>query len=316
MLAYLVLRTAILAGSLVVASMITFALLSLLPGDPAQTILGVNATPDAVATLREQLGTDRSAVVQYLDWAAGMLRGDLGTSAIGGLDIGTEITRRLTVTVPLVLGGMTLACLLAAPLGVLAALQHRRPLGVLLTGLSQVGIAVPAFWSGMLVITVVAVGLGVLPAGGFPRQGWSDVGGAVQSLILPVTVLGVAQAAIIMRYVRSSVLDVIGADFIRTARAKGLSRWQSLRRHALRNAALPVVTVLGLQLATLLIGSVVIEQVFNLPGLGQLLLTSVSNRDIFVVQGVVMMLAAAVLLVNFAVDVAYHLLDPRLRGHV
>jgi len=315
-LAYLVLRTAILAGSLVVASMITFALLSLLPGDPAQTILGVNATPDAVATLREQLGTDRSAVVQYLDWAAGMLRGDLGTSAIGGLDIGTEITRRLTVTVPLVLGGMTLACLLAAPLGVLAALQHRRPLGVLLTGLSQVGIAVPAFWSGMLVITVVAVGLGVLPAGGFPRQGWSDVGGAVQSLILPVTVLGVAQAAIIMRYVRSSVLDVIGADFIRTARAKGLSRWQSLRRHALRNAALPVVTVLGLQLATLLIGSVVIEQVFNLPGLGQLLLTSVSNRDIFVVQGVVMMLAAAVLLVNFAVDVAYHLLDPRLRGHV
>src|SRR5690625_933809 len=295
--------------------MITFALLSLLPGDPAQTILGVNATPDAVATLREQLGTDRSAVVQYLDWAAGMLRGDLGTSAIGGLDIGTEITRRLTVTVPLVLGGMTLACLLAAPLGVLAALQHRRPLGVLLTGLSQVGIAVPAFWSGMLVITVVAVGLGVLPAGGFPRQGWSDVGGAVQSLILPVTVLGVAQAAIIMRYVRSSVLDVIGADFIRTARAKGLSRWQSLRRHALRNAALPVVTVLGLQLATLLIGSVVIEQVFNLPGLGQLLLTSVSNRDIFVVQGVVMMLAAAVLLVNFAVDVAYHLLDPRLRGH-
>jgi peptide/nickel transport system permease protein len=309
---YFARRLAVLLLSLVVASVVVFLLLSLLPGDPAQALLGVNATPEALATLREQFGLNRPLWEQYLDWVGGMLRGDFGTSLVSGVSVGSEIGAKLGLTIPLVVSGMVIALFVAVPLGVLAAVRNRQPLGTVLSAFSQVGIAIPSFWLGILLITVFAVRLQVLPSGGFP--GWQDFGGAVKALLLPVLVLGFAQGAILMRYVRSAVLEVMQEDFIRTARAKGLTHWQALTRHALRNAAVPVVTVLGLQLSTLLIGAVVIENVFGLPGLGRMLLQDVGNRDLLKVQGVVMVLAAAVLFVNFLVDVAYHLIDPRLRS--
>jgi peptide/nickel transport system permease protein len=309
---YFARRLAVLLASLLVASVVVFLLLSLLPGDPAQALLGVNATPESLAALREQFGLNRPLWEQYLDWVGGMLRGDFGTSVVSGVSVGSEIAAKLSLTVPLVVSGMVVALLVAVPLGVVAAVRNRQPVGTVLAAFSQVGIAIPSFWLGILLITVFAVRLQVLPSGGFP--GWQDFGGAVQALLLPVLVLGFAQGAILMRYVRSAVLEVMQEDFIRTARAKGLTRWQALTRHALRTAAVPVVTVLGLQLSTLLIGAVVIENVFGLPGLGRMLLQDVGNRDLLKVQGVVMVLAAAVLFVNFLVDVVYHLIDPRLRS--
>jgi peptide/nickel transport system permease protein len=309
-------RLVILAISLAVASIVTFLLLAFLPGDPAQALLGVNATPESLQALREQLGTNRPLLERYTDWASGLVVGDFGVSPISGVSVGSEIADKMSLTVPLVLLGMALALLIAVPLGVLAAVRHRHAAGTMLSGLSQVGIAVPAFWLGILLITLFAVRLQVLPAGGFPDAGWRDLPGALRSLALPVVVLGIAQGAILMRYVRSAVVEVMQEDFIRTARAKGLSRSQALRRHALRNAAIPVITVLGLQLSTLLIGTVVIENVFGLPGLGRMLLQDVGNRDLLNVQGVVMVLTGAVLLVNFLVDVVYHLVDPRLRSQV
>jgi len=313
MLIYFVRRLVILAVSLFAASVLVFTLLSLLPGDQAQARLGVNATPEALEALREQFGTNRPFTERYLDWIGGLLRGDFGTSPLSGVSVGSEIVDKLGVTVPLILAGMTLALLIALPLGVLAAVKSRTPIGTALSALSQVGIAVPSFWLGILLITVFAVKLQMLPAGGF--RGWEDVGGAVQALLMPALVLGVAQGAILMRYVRSAVVEVMQEDFIQTARAKGLSRSQALKRHALRNAAIPVITVLGLQLATLLIGTVVIENVFGLPGLGRMLLQDVGNRDLLKVQGTVMVLTAAVLLINFLVDVVYHAVDPRLRSN-
>ncbi|MEU7951546.1 ABC transporter permease [Micromonospora chalcea] len=312
MVIYFVRRLAILAVSLFAASILVFTMLSLLPGDQAQAMLGVNATPEALEALREQFGTNRPFTERYLDWAGGLIRGDFGISPLSGVSVGSEIGDKLGVTVPLILAGMTLALLIAVPLGILAAVKSRTAIGTALSALSQVGIAVPSFWLGILLITVFAVKLQWLPAGGF--TGWDDFGGAVQALLMPALVLGVAQGAILMRYVRSAVVEVMQEDFIQTARAKGLSRSQALTRHALRNAAIPVITVLGLQLATLLIGTVVIENVFGLPGLGRMLLQDVGNRDLLKVQGTVMVLTAAVLLINFVVDVVYHAVDPRLRS--
>ncbi|MEU7174720.1 ABC transporter permease [Micromonospora tulbaghiae] len=312
MVIYFVRRLAILAVSLFAASILVFTMLALLPGDQAQAMLGVNATPEALEALREQFGTNRPFTERYLDWAGGLIRGDFGISPLSGVSVGSEIADKLGVTVPLILAGMTLALLIAVPLGILAAVKSRTAIGTALSALSQVGIAVPSFWLGILLITVFAVKLQWLPAGGF--TGWDDFGGAVQALLMPALVLGVAQGAILMRYVRSAVVEVMQEDFIQTARAKGLSRSQALTRHALRNAAIPVITVLGLQLATLLIGTVVIENVFGLPGLGRMLLQDVGNRDLLKVQGTVMVLTAAVLLINFVVDVVYHAVDPRLRS--
>lgn len=311
---FLARRSGILLVSLIIASILDFLLLSTLPGDPAQTLLGVNVTAESLAALRAELGTDRALPVQYADWIGGVLTGDLGTSPVSGASIGAEITDKLGVTVPLVAGGMLVALLVAVPLGVLAAVRHRHPLGTLLGAVSQLGIAVPAFWLGILLITLLAVRWQLFPAGGLPPGGWAEPAATLRALALPVIVLGLAQGAILMRYVRSSVLEVMREDFIRTARAKGCSKARALTRHGLRNAAIPVVTVLGLQLATLLIGAVVIENVFALPGLGRMLLQDVGNRDLVKVQTVVLVLTAAVLIVNFLVDVLYRVIDPRLRS--
>jgi peptide/nickel transport system permease protein len=309
---YLLKRLAVLLASTAVAAVAVFAFMAVLPGDPAEIALGVNATPDAVAELRKQFGTDRPAVAQFLDWAGGLLQGDFGTSYVTSSPIGPQIGDRLGVTLVLVLGGMVVALVLAVPLGTFAAVRHRDPLGAAISAASQLGIAVPAFLAGILLVFVFAVQAQALPSGGYVPIAESP-GEWLRSLLLPWLSLGLVQGAVLTRYVRSAVLDVMREDYLRTARAKGRGSTGALWRHGLRNASIPVVTVLGLQLATLLIGAVVVERVFVIPGLGDLLLNGVAGRDLLLVQGVVMVLVAAVLLINFVVDVTYHLLDPRLR---
>ncbi|WP_327636154.1 ABC transporter permease [Kribbella sp. NBC_00482] len=312
MILRLIERTGVFLVSLAVSSVLVFAFMAVLPGDPARVALGVNASDEAVTELRRQFGLDRPLPTQYFDWLGGLLHGDLGTSYVSKVAIGPQVFDRLQVTLWLVVAGMIIALAVAAPAGTVMAARHRKISGLALSAFSQVGVAVPAFLAGILLIVVFAVRLGWLPANGWtpPAQ---DPAMFLKQLILPALSLGLVQGAVLTRYVRSAVLEVLREDYLRTARAKGLRPFQALWRHGLRNAAVPVVTVLGLQLATLLIGAVVVERVFVIPGLGSLLLDGVSNRDLLLVQDVVMVLVIAVLLVNFIVDLLYVALDPRLR---
>src|SRR5690242_12817535 len=312
MILRLIERTGVLLVSLGVSSVLVFGFMAVLPGDPARVALGVNASDEAVAELRRQFGLDRSLPVQYVDWLGGLLRGDLGTPYVSKAAIGPQVFDRLQVTLILVVAAMVIALVLAVPAGTVMAARHRRLSGVALSALSQVGVAVPAFLAGILLIMVFAVKLGWLPANGWTPPNEDPVQ-FVRQLILPVLSLGLVQAAVLTRYIRSAILDVQREDYIRTARAKGLGPMQALRRHGFRNAAIPVVTVLALQLATLLIGAVVVERVFVIPGLGSLLLDQVANRDLIFVQDIVMLLVLAVLLVNFVVDLLYLVIDPRLK---
>ncbi len=312
MILRLMIRIAVLLASLAASSVIVFAFMAVLPGDPARVALGVNASDEAVARMRTEFGLDRPLHEQYVSWVGGLLRLDPGISYISRAEIGPQIADRLQVTLWLVGTAIVLALVVAVPLGALMAVRHRRVSGVVLSGISQMGIAVPAFLAGILLITVFAVQLGWLPSGGWTPP-VSDPAQFLAELILPAISLALVQGAVLTRYVRSAVLDVLREDYLRTARAKGLRPMPALVRHGLRNAAVPVVTVLGLQLATLLVGAVVIERVFSIPGLGSLLLDGVSQRDLLLVQTVVMVLVVAVLVVNFLVDLLYLLIDPRLR---
>jgi len=305
-------RAGVLVASLAVSSVLVFVFLAALPGDPARIALGVNASDEAVAELRAEFGLDRPLPAQYADWVSGMITGDPGQSYVSKAPIGPQLADRLQVTLLLVLAAMLIAVLIALPAGVLMAVRHGKASGLLLAGVSQLGVAVPAFLAGILLITVFSVQLGWFPSGGWTPP-IEDPVMFLRQLALPALALGLVQGAVLSRYVRSSVIDVLREDYLRTARAKGLMPWRALWRHGLRNAMVPVVTVLGLQLATLLIGAVVVERVFAIPGLGQLLLDGVANRDLLTVQAVVMVLVVAVLVVNFVVDLLYAVLDPRLR---
>jgi peptide/nickel transport system permease protein len=297
----------------VAASVLVFGVANLLPGDVALVMLGTNATPEAVDTLRRQLGLDQPGWLRYLDWVGGMLRGDFGVSVLSRSEVGPLILEKLVVSAPLALASSCIAMALALPLGVLAGVRHRRFSGALVSALSLIGIAIPAFWAGLLLVTIFAIQLRLLPASGFVD--WStDPVAATRSLLLPSLALGGIQGAVLTRYVRSAVIEVQREDFIRTARAKGLTRWQALRRHGLRYAAIPLITILAIQLTSLLVGAIVIENVFVLPGLGRLLFQSVGNRDLIVVQDLVLLLTSVVLVVNFLVDVTYRVLDPRIRS--
>jgi len=309
---YFLRRLVTLVATLFAATLVVFSLLSVLPGSPAQVILGTQATPASVKALTQQLGLDHPLWRQYVHWLHGLLTLRLGHSYISQLPIGSQIGRSLAVTGPLIGFGLLVGIVIAVPFGVAAALFRRNAAGAAITSLSQVGIAVPNFIVGLLLILVFAVRLGWLDASGFTP--WSQsVWAAFKSLVLPAIALGLVEGALLSRYVRSAVLDVLRSDYLRTARAKGLSRRQALVRHGFRNGAIPVVTVLGLEIPSLIIGAVVIENVFTLPGVGTLLLQAVSNRDLLVVQDVVMLVAVVVLVVNFLVDASYRLLDPRLR---
>ncbi|MEP9383832.1 ABC transporter permease [Nocardioides sp. KR10-350] len=313
MLVRLARRVGVFLASLLVSSVVVFAFMAILPGDPARVALGVSASDSAVAQLRHEFGLDRPLVAQYLDWMKGLVTFHLGDSYVSHAAIGPQIADRIQVTLWLVVAAMIVALVVAVPVGTLMAVRHRRLSGLVLSAASQVGVAIPAFLAGILLITVFAVRLGWLPANGWTAPG-IDFGQFLRQLVLPALSLGLVQAAVLTRYVRSAVLDVLREDYLRTARAKGLRPGRALVRHGLRNAAIPVVTVLALQLATLFIGAVVVERVFVVPGLGSLLLDSVSNRDLVVVQDIVMILVVVVLLMNLVVDLLYVVIDPRLRG--
>ncbi|MDQ1424686.1 MAG: peptide/nickel transport system permease protein [Acidimicrobiaceae bacterium] len=294
------------------ASIAVFTVIAVLPGDPAEIYAGTQATPNQVATLRKDYGLDASIPVRYGRWVSDLVRGDLGQTFISKRSIASEIGGRLDVTLPLVALSMLIALAIALPFGVLSAIGHRRATGAVISTVSQIGIAIPAFWAGLMLISLVAVRWKLLPGGGFTP--WGDsVWGAVRSLILPALSLAIVVAAVLTRYVRSAVLDVLREDYIRTARAKGLTLRQALVRHGLRNASLPVVTLLGLQLSALLVGAVVIENVFTLPGLGKLLLDNINSREIILIQDLVMLLTVVTLAVNLVVDLLQLVIDPRLR---
>ncbi|SNQ47799.1 ABC transporter [Frankia canadensis] len=309
----LIRRLGLLLVSLLVASVLVFAALRLLPGDVAQVIAGTRASPEQVDRIAHQLGTDRPLVIQYLHWLGGVLSGDVGHSAVNGVSVSGELGQKLTVTGPLVAAATLLGALVGVSLGIVAAARHRRRSGIVLSVLSQLGLAVPSFWVGLMATTVFAVHWRWLPAGGFPAGGWNEPAAAVRSLVLPVLTLALLEGAVLLRFTRSATLEVLHADYLRTARAKGLTRGRALLRHGVRNALLPVLSVLGLEFASLLLGAVVIENVFSLPGAGQMLVTDVGNRDLVKVQGTVLLVTAVILVVGFLVDVGHHLLDPRLR---
>ena len=298
---------------MVAASALIFVVQSLLPGNVAQVMLGESATPEAVEALSSRLGLDRPALVRYLDWAGGLLIGELGMSVAYDTPIAQLIAERLVVTLPLALLAMALTTLAALALGLYAASQHGRAGDVGVMAASQLGIAIPNFWFAILLILVFAVQLRWFPAGGFP--GWADgAGAALRALLLPAVALATVQAAILARITRSALLDVMREDFVRSARAKGLSKRAVLWHHVLRNAFVPVLTVMGLQFASLVTGTIVIEKVFALPGLGLLIFQGIANRDHLLVQDLVMLLAAAVIVINFVVDLLSVVIDPRLKA--
>jgi peptide/nickel transport system permease protein len=311
---FLLRRFATFAATLFAASIVVFAVQGVLPGNAAQVMLGESATPEAVEALAKKLGLDQPAAVRYGRWIKGFASGDLGTSVAYETPVAQLIAERLAVSAPLALMAMALTTVIALTLGLYAASRHNRLGDVGVMAASQVGIAIPNFWFAILLILVFSVKLQWFSAGGFP--GWEEDGWqAFKALILPAVALAVVQAAILARITRSAVLDVLREDFVRTARAKGLSQRQVLWRHVLRNAFVPVLTVMGLQFANLLTGTIVVENVFSLPGLGRLIFQAISNRDLLVVQNVVMLLAAAVIVINFIVDVLYAVIDPRLKVH-
>jgi peptide/nickel transport system permease protein len=316
MLLFLFKRMASLLLTLAVASAVVFGLLELLPGNAAEVILGSTATPESLAALQAKLGLSRPPLERYWEWVGGLLHGQTATSISYDTPTAELIAERLRVSLPLALLAMTLTVLLALSLGVYAASRHGKAGDLGVMAVSQLGIAVPNFWFAIVLIWVFAVQLQWVSAGGFP--GWTDDEGGglvdgLKALALPALSLALVQAAILARVTRSAVLDVLREDYVRTARAKGLTRQQALWRHALRNALVPVLTVAGLQFANLVTGTIVVENVFVLPGIGRLVFQAIANRDLVVVRDVVMLLAALVVVVNAVVDVLAAVVDPRLR---
>ncbi len=297
--------------SLVVASLVIFAMIEVIPGDPASFMLGLNARPETIAALRDQMGLNDPLPLRYLHWLGGMLTGDFGTSYTYKVPVADLIADRIVVSLPLALYALVLAMAVAVPVGLLAAVRRGRVPDLATMGVAQVGVALPNFWFAMLLVLVLAVRLRWFPAGGFP--GWSDPAAALKALTLPAIALALPQAAILARVLRSALIETLDQDYIRTARAKGLSRSQTILRHAFRNALIPTLTILGMQFSFLLAGAIIIENVFYLPGLGRLTFQAITQRDLIVVESVVMLLVFAVIAVTFLVDLTYALADPRLR---
>jgi peptide/nickel transport system permease protein len=309
---YVLRRVAALAATLLFVSVLVFVVIRILPGDPAAIIMGTEGDPAATERLRESMGLNRPLPVQYVEWLGGALRGDLGRSIQYDLPVGELILTRLPVTLPLALLAAVFMVATAVPLGLYAATHHRRAGDYLAMIVSQLGISIPQFWSGLLLILLFSVTLGWVRSGGF--DGWSaGVWPALRSLLLPAVALGLFQAAVLVRATRSAVLDVLHQDYVRTARAKGVSERLVVGKHTFRNALIPIVTVAGLQLGQLMAGAIVLESVFALPGLGRLALGAISARDLPVVQGVTLFVASGIVLINFVVDLAYGVLDPRIR---
>ena len=315
MIRYIARRFLSLVLTLVLASLIIFLALEVVPGDPASVMLGVNAQPETIAALRQELGLDVAKPVRYFNWFTGMLRGDFGTSYTYRTPVREMIADRLVVSLPLAVYALLLSTLIAFPAGIIAATKRGAVADTGIMATTQLGIAIPNFWFAMILVSVFAIKLQWFSAGGFP--GWENgIVAGLKALTLPAIALALPQASILARVMRSSLLDTLGEDFIRTARAKGLSARQALWRHALRNALIPVLTIIGLQFSFLLAGAIIIENVFFLPGLGRLVFQAITQRDLIVVESVVMLLVFAVVMVTFLVDIAYALVDPRLRSRM
>ncbi|WP_246673163.1 MULTISPECIES: ABC transporter permease [unclassified Mesorhizobium] len=313
MTAYLLKRIIIAALTLVLASIVVFAVMEILPGDPARLMLGLNASADQVEVLRNQMGLNAPLVLRYLHWAGGLLSLDFGRSYTYSVPVIDLVRERVVVSLPLALIALALSTIIAIPVGVFSASRQGRAGDTLAMGAAQLGVAVPNFWFALILIYLFAVWLRLVPAGGFP--GWSaGIWTALKSLFLPAIALALPQAAILGRVARSALIEVLNEDYIRTARAKGLPYRTVLWRHALRNAMIPVLTILGLQFAFLLAGTIIIENVFYLPGLGRLIFQAITQRDLIVVESIVMLLVAAVILINLIVDFSYAIVDPRLRA--
>lgn len=312
MLSFILRRLLALLVTLAATAAIVFVVLEILPGDPAAVMMGVNATPEQVIAIRAEYGLDRPAITRFFSWIAALFSGDLGNSYTYRVPISGLIAERAQVTLPLALMAVVLASSLGIPMGVLAAARANTRTDAAVMTLSQIGLAVPNFWFGILLVLLFSVTLGWFPSGGFP--GWSAgfVAG-MASLLLPAVALALPQAAILARLTRSSVLEALQEDFVRTARAKGLTWRQTMTRHVVRNAMTPVITILGLQFSVLMAGAIVIENVFSLPGLGRLMFQAIAQHDIIVVKDLVVLFAALVVGMNFLVDIAYGLIDPRLR---
>ncbi|SMQ59069.1 peptide/nickel transport system permease protein [Devosia lucknowensis] len=310
---YLARRIAGFAVTIFVAALIIFILLDLLPGDPARFILGINATPEAVAALRTQMGLDAPVHERFITWVLDMIRGDFGMSQTQRLPVAQLIWDRMAVTLPLSILAMVVSVAVGLPIGILAAMRRGKPTDTTLMVLAQTGIAVPNFWFGMLLTLLFAVTLRWLPTGGFVP--WhEDPGAALRGLILPGLALALPQASILARVMRTALVDVTEQDFIRTARAKGLTKSQAILRHGVRNALLPVLTILGLQFAYLIAGTIIVENVFYLPGLGRLIFTAISERDLVLVRGITIALVLVTTATMLATDLCYALVDPRLKG--
>ncbi|MFB7737107.1 ABC transporter permease [Streptomyces sp. NPDC056112] len=313
---YLLRRFAFLLVSLALASVVLFVLLRMLPGDPVNALTAVGASPEQIAAARHSIGSDRPLPEQFVHWLGQLASGDLGTSFVSSLPVGPEVASRLSVTVPLTLAAFALAVVLAVPAGFVAAHKRHTWYGALLSGVSQLGIAIPVFWLGMILIAVFALNAGWLPSGGFPPDGWSEPAEAIRSLVLPVATIALVMSASLIRYVRSATLDVLGSDYLRTARALGSSFGGAMWRHGLRNASVPVISILGIELASTLLGAVVVESVYALPGLGSMLATAIAQHDYPVIQGVLFVSTLAVLLIGFVADLVQRIIDPRLRGRL
>ena len=305
-------RLVSLSLSLIAASVVIFSVIEIIPGDPASFMLGINAQPDTIAALRDQLGLNGSIISRYFNWISGMLTGDFGISYTYRVPVSELIMARVWISLPLAIYALAISTLIAFPVGLIAAANRGRPVDLTIMGTTQLGVAIPNFWFAMILVLIFAINLRWFSAGGFP--GW-DQGFllSIKSLTLPAIALALPQASILARIMRSSILDTLDQDYVRTARAKGLTRSQAIWRHALKNAMIPVLTIIGMQFSFLMAGAIIIEIVFFLPGLGRLIFQGITQRDLIVVESVVMLLVFAVITVTFIVDITYAAVDPRLR---
>jgi peptide/nickel transport system permease protein len=306
-------RVVLLALGLLVAAALIFLTLRVLPGDVAQVIGGTQASAEQVARIRTELGLDRPVPLQFADWVGGLLHGDLGRSLVTGTPVATELGAKLAVTLPLAALSLVLGLGLGIPLGVLSAVLHRRVGGFLIAAAAQAVAAVPVVFAGVLLILLLGAWLHLLPVQGFPLDGWRQPGRAIAALILPALTIGIVEGAVVLRFTRSATLEAIGQDHVRTAAAKGMTLTRALVTHGLPGVLLSVISVIGLEIAALLVGAVIVESLFQLPGVGRMLVTDVANRDLVKVQSELLVLTGLILVVGAVVDVLHRLLDPRLR---
>lgn len=313
MLRFLATRVVLLLVGLLVAAALIFATLRILPGDVAQVIGGTQASAEQVARIRTQLGLDQPVLTQFLDWIGGLLHLDLGRSLVTGTPVASELGQKLEVTLPLAGLSLVFGLGLGIPLGVVSAVLHRRVGGFLISVVAQLVAAVPVVFAGVLLILLLGTVLHLLPVQGFPLDGWEEPGRAIASLILPALTIGVVEGAVVLRFTRSAVLDALGQDHVRTAAAKGMTLNRALVTHGLPGVMLSVLSVIGIEIAALLVGAVIVEALFQLPGVGRMLVTDVANRDLVKVQSELLVLTGLILVVGTLVDVLHRVIDPRQR---